>query len=75
MEQECLNCRFWHHDGEYHDSEDVGACRRYPPKIVTPPIISRKDGEPTQTPANPRNAWPMLSYVNWCGEWQQGEER
>lgn len=54
----CEDCRYYDQRSPY-----AGECRRYAPR----PGQRTKDPEAEGLWA----VWPMVSNVEWCGEWEQ----
>ena len=69
----CRNCKLWQELEEFLDRIDpatqdqkvqIGLCRRYAPRPLTP--------EPSEVGgAEPRwdTFWPRVASDDWCGEW------
>jgi hypothetical protein len=53
----CFSCKFWQ---EQSTSTDLGACRRYAPRVeVTTPRTKSEHLEVQ---------WPLTGPKDWCGE-------
>lgn len=60
----CGGCKYFSREFVDDPEGDVGECLRYPPLMVNIPDRQLTDHEKIKY-----KAFPIISYVRWCGEW------
>lgn len=62
-EQTCMRCRWFARDADDAENDlDKGTCHRYPP---TGCYDQEMEGGVT--------VWPLVDWVDWCGEFEEVE--